>query len=487
MFYFKFLYTTTFCILLITTYASASTYLPVNDEAYDTLNRLEAEGVIKSCLITTKPLSRNEVIRLILEAERNSEGKGEFIENLIKSLKKRFKDETRDVKFIKPIDNLYMKYVYTDSDIQALNYNNNGDLYEKGSNVRVGLSSRTEFGWLSFYINPEYRYSDDKDLLMQMGYGVLSLFGLELNIGKDSQWWGPGYHGAILLSNNAEPLTMLRLTNPEPVLLPWIFKYLGTFKFTLFTTRLEKQRPDVPEPYLWGMRLNFKPHPYLEIGLGRTAILGGKGRSESLETWWNSFTGKGENEPGSDAGDQRAGGDLKITLPFKLQPLQLYLEASGEDEAGGLPYKWAYLTGIYLPRILSLERIDFRGEYSTTYVKGSPSVWYNHGIYTAGYTYKDRIMGHHMGTDSKDIFIELSYLVPERDGRISISYDIEGHNLSGAVREKKDELSLTLSLRLKNGLRIKASHSYGRLKNLNNILGEDKEINQAMGLIYYTF
>lgn len=458
----------------------ASTYVPVDDEIYNVLHRLEAEGIIESGLLTTKPLSQEEVIRLIKEAERNSEGKSVFIQGLIKSLKERF--DVTDLKFIKPIDEAYSKYIYTDSNIQALNYNNDGDLYEKGSNVRAGFSSRAELGWLSFYLNPELRYSRDTDLIMKRAYGIISFLGLDLQVGKDSQWWGPGYHGSILLSNNAEPLTVLKLTNPQPTLLPWIFRYLGPFRFVFFVTRLEEERKDVSEPYLWGMRLNFKPHPYIEIGLQRTALLGGEGRSNNLNTWLKSFTGKGENEIGVEAGDQRAGGDIKITFPFKSQPFQLYLDAAGEDEAGGLPSKWAYLTGIYLPRILNFERVGFRGEYANT-----KDVWYRHHIYTAGYTYKGKIIGHHMGTDSKDIFMELSFFIPERDGRIAISYDIEEHNLSGNIREKKREFSLKGNFKITKHIKFKISYGFSDIKNMANMNGADKNINQVMGSIYYSF
>jgi len=471
--------------------AMASTYLPVDDESYDILYRLEAEGIIQSGLLTTKPLSYREVVRLISEAERNAEGRSIFIQNLVKSLKERFKDESDDVKYIKPVDLLYSRYVYADSDIQALYYNNDGDLYEKGSNLRVGFTSRAELGWLSFYINPEFRYSDaDSDLIVKRVYGVLNFLGLELTAGKDSQWWGPGNHGAILVSNNAEPMTMLRLTNPQPVILPWIFKYLGPFRFVVFATRLEKER-DVPEPYLWGMRVNFKPHPYLEIGLQRTALLGGKGRPEDLSTWWKSFTALGETavvNAVDDVGDQRAGFDVKLTLPFKWQPLQVYAEAAGEDEAGGLPYKWAYLTGIYLPRILNFERVGFRAEYATTHVSGYQDVWYTHGIYgPKAYTYKGRIIGHHMGTDSKDIFLEVSYLIPERNGRISIFYDRQEHNLSETIREKKDEVDVNVDIKLAKDLKVKTSYGYGKIKNMGNIPGEDRKINIITGMISYNF
>ncbi len=123
--------------------------------------------------------------------------------------------------------------------------------------------------------NADWTSEEGADLTLKGAYGVVSFLGLDLTVGKDSQWWGPGYHGSLLLSNNAEPFTMVRLENPEPVLLPWILKYLGPFRWTFFVTRLEHDRRDVPEPYLWGMRIDFKPHPYVEIGLQRTAMLGG--------------------------------------------------------------------------------------------------------------------------------------------------------------------------------------------------------------------
>jgi hypothetical protein len=472
-------------ILVIIPTASASTNVEVGSDTYDLLLRLEAEGVIQSGLLTTRPLSRKEAIRLILEAERNSEDKSLFIRQIIKSLKERFKDEIAPPKFIKPLEVIYSSDVYSDNS-GDLTYNSNGDSYEKGSNLRLGFSSRAEWDWLYLYVHPEIRHSDsDTDMIMKKAYGILNFFGLDLTFGKDSQWWGPGYHGAILLSNNPESLTILKLNNSQPVILPSVLKHLGLFKFTIFTTRLGAERK-IPNPYLWGMRFNFKPAPYIELGLQRTAILGGEGRSENYNTWWESFTGKGENKPG-EAGDQRAGLDLKLTLPFARQPLQLYAEAAGEDEAGGLPSHWAYLTGMYLPRILNLERLDFRVEFATTHVNGHPNVWYSHHIYT-GYTFKGKIIGHHMGTDSRDIFLEARYFLPKmNNGRIAVSYDMEKHNLSGEIKETIDEFAIKINLPVKKAITLKTAYSYGKIKNLDNIQRANKNINILMAEIMYRF
>ncbi len=453
---------------------------------YDILNRLEAEGIIKSALLSTKPLSRKEVVRLIHEAEKNSEDKSQFIRSLVQILKDEFKGDIDDTRYVKPLDRVSFTYINVDSQPSELSYNNDGDDYDDGSNFRLETISRAELGWFSLFVNPELRYSDsDMDTLMNKVYGVFDVWGWELEIGTDSQWWGPGYGGSILLSNNPEPLPMIKITNTRPTILPWIFKYLGLFKFTCFMTRLEKDRV-VPEPYLWGMRADFKPSPYIEIGLQRTALLGGEGRPSGFLTWWDSFTGKDENDS-NGAGDQRAGCDIKLTLPFESQPLQVYLDGAGEDQAGLLPSNWAFLYGVYFPRLLDFERIGFRAEYTNTHISGKPNVWYNHHIYRSGYTNEGRIIGHHMGTDSEDMLIELSYLIPERNGKLSIAYDRKEHNLSDDVREEKQELFMNADLDLTEILRINASYGYGKIKNIGTVSGNDENINTFVLQLNYDF
>jgi len=507
------------CMLFIVSAAGAATYVPLDDDAYGMLARLEAEGVIGSGLTSAKPLSRKEMARLALEAERNSEGKSEFVRSMARHLKERFKDEISGTRFFKPVDSAYVRYAYNSSDSQALVYNNDGDRYRRGSNERAGFDSIAELDWFSFYINPEVRYPDndteplklskgkksDKtplvcgsdcdadwanekrtDLAVRSGYGVVSFLGLDLTIGKDSQWWGPGYHGSLLLSNNAEPFTMVRLENPEPVLLPWILKYLGPFRWTFFVTKLEHDRRDVGEPFFWGMRIDFKPHPYVEIGLQRTAILGGSGRPSGFDAWWHSLTGSGENKAG-EAGDQKAGFDVKVTMPFRLQPVQVYAEIDGEDEANGLPSRVAYLGGIYLPRILNAERVGLRVEYATNRLNNNGSQWYDHHIYTSGYTYDGRIIGHHMGSDSKDLFAEISYRFNERGDSIAVSYDREEHNLINEVRGKKDEAAVRMEYNVMKNLKVNASYGHARLNNFEDVRGEKKNVDMAAITMTYTF
>jgi hypothetical protein len=107
-------------------------------------------------------------------------------------------------------------------------------------------------------------------------YGKVGLGPFEIQAGRDSLWWGPGRHGSILMSNNAKPFTMIQITNPQPIQLPWIFRALGPVRGQWFLTELEKDR-HVPEAKLTGVRLSVKPHPLWDLGFSRVVMFGGRG------------------------------------------------------------------------------------------------------------------------------------------------------------------------------------------------------------------
>jgi hypothetical protein len=237
------------------------------------------------------------------------------------------------------------------------------------------------------------------------------------------------------------------------------------------------------------MRINFKPHRNIEIGLERTAILGGEGRPTDWDTWISSMFG-GSEHYGENPGDQRAGFDVKVTLPFRLQPVQLYWEQAGEENRqrnSRLLYKRANLYGIYLPRVLGFEPIDLRAEYARNDVNEQPYVWYTHEVYTAGYTYRGMIMGHHMGTESRDHFLELSWLLPDKGARISLAYDHETHDQDGLFSETVNELSIRGTGLVSKQFEISASFGYGRIENPGNAPGPTRTVKEFSSVIRYLF
>ena len=63
-------------------------------------------------------------------------------------------------------------------------------------------------------------------------------------------------------------------------------------------------------------------------------IYGGEGHDSGLSAWWDAFKGGNTNDP-DEKGlvNQIAGFDVTLTLPFRFQPVQAYLEMAGEDAA----------------------------------------------------------------------------------------------------------------------------------------------------------
>jgi hypothetical protein len=170
--------------------------------------------------------------------------------------------------------------------------------------------------------------------------------------------------------------------------------------------------------------------------------------------------------------------------------MQIYWERAGEEnrqENWRLPYKYADIYGLYLPSLMGFERIDLRAEYSENKLNKQAYVWYTHGTYTAGYTYQGMIMGHHMGTESRDLFLELACLVPEKNARISLSYDQETHDLAGPVSEMVREWSLSGRSLVSQQIEVSASLGYGSIKNPENEVGPTARIYEFDMVIRYVF
>ncbi len=444
----------------------ASTYIEVGDKIYEELEYLEAIGCIKSGLLTTLPLSQKEINRLIFEAQ-NTCGRDPEIKAIILDIKKKLSYDPY-VSFFKPVEKLETAVGYASSEkISARVYNNDGERFKEDYNLRFRVTSLFSGKYFSAFFKPEVRVNKaSTQTRIQKGYIVWSFHNVNILIGKESQWWGPGKNGSIILSNNAEPFTMVRIENESPMVLPWI----GLVKGVFFATKLDKDQK-VSHPYLWGMRFNIKPCPYLEIGISRTALLGGKGRNSNFNTWIKSILTINENQENpnsSEPGDQRAGFDLKLTIPWKVFPFQAYMEAEGEDEAGHLPYKWAYIYGLYLPKIPKLSKLSLRMEYTAT-----NKVWYTHHIYgSKAYYYKGKVIGHHIGRDAESFWGEVEYRLFAFKASLKLGYE---HIYYRLTDEKENRAYFYFTKILTSNLMLKAFFQYSWFKNFEGS-NEDKSL-----------
>jgi len=296
-----------FCLVLLAvlltpnlSFAQISVNVPIGHWSYGAVEKLTSLGLVRSSMPGTKPFTRLEMARLTREADSSFEGyldtnpgashggRHEIIRGILERLKTEFRTELDELRgtsrvstYIKPIEDMYVRYLGSNNEFSL--ENDKGQAYGDGTNLRAGFSSHGVIAnHLAWYINPEYRYSDqafegdDNDLTILEGYGKLQFFNLELEAGRDSLWWGQGYHGSLILTDNAKPFDLIKLSNPRPIVLPWVFKHLGLFKLVAFWTKLEQNR-SIPHTEFMGLRIDIKPFPFLDIGASRTIMLGGEG------------------------------------------------------------------------------------------------------------------------------------------------------------------------------------------------------------------
>jgi len=230
-------------------------------------------------------------------------------------------------------------------------------------------------------------------------------------ISATDRWWGPGWDGSLALSSSARPIPAITLQRRR-ALRPgsrWL-RWVGPWTMQVLSGQLESDR-DVPNARLFGWRFGFKPLPRLEIGLTRTAQWCGDGRPCDFDTFLDLLSGIRDNPQDSatrenDPGNQLAGFDLRFAFHGLGRPWGFYSQWIGEDEANGLPS--AHLAQ------LGLETWGTRrgggsyrvhAEYSETtcsaLTDSDPNFRcaYNHTIYTGGYRYRGRAIGHSMDGD----------------------------------------------------------------------------------------
>jgi hypothetical protein len=471
--------------------ASVSTNVPLDHWGYDAMDKLIGQGLVLSDLMATKPVSRMEMARLIDEVESNIAKQPKtnpIIQGIVVRLREEFAHElirlnsltgTPSAGFVKPLEDPYFRYVRTQQmpDLE----NEQGDLFGRGSNQRFGFSSRSTLSdRFAFYLHPEYESPSIEDASVNLveAYGKARLGNVEIQAGKDSLWWGPGYHGSLIMSNNAEPLTMLKVANAQPILLPWLFRRLGPLRGTLFVSELEKGR-NKSEARLSGLRLNFKPLPDLEMGLSRTMMFGGKEHasthmSDYLRILWPGNKKKENHMAGFDL-SYRA----RLPRAVPAESVKLYGEYTEEDSK-----QWRPLLGAQINDILKTGRTDLRIEYAKTFVGGSPGAFYSHPVFGSGYTYDGRIMGHHIGSDARDLFLRLThYLTPNLV--LGLEYDKQTYIYqSTGVRSRSevDQYGVDIRWFTKRNWEIRAAYRHEEYKDHAFLSGDNQIID--IGLVY---
>jgi hypothetical protein len=179
--------------------------------------------------------------------------------------------------------------------------------------------------------------------------------------------------------------------------------------------RMEGDRGDFDHPLLWGMRISARPLEGLEISVDRTAQWCGEGRSCTWQDFWNLFTGHdnaGENVSAEDEpGNQLASWDIRWAKPIGTWNYALYNQHTGEtiDNKIPRPYRSLDVFGAETWGQRPASGSSWRAglEYANTRCGGTENgqkLWdcaYNNNIFTDGYRYYGRVIGHSMDGDGE--------------------------------------------------------------------------------------
>jgi len=247
----------------------------------------------------------------------------------------------------------------------------------------------------------------------------------EIELGKNVNRFGPGYRGALALSDWATSYDQIRL-----------YLRFGNIKFISLTGFL-KSYPPVPErsyssygqqrvihasKYLAAHRLEFSPFRRLDIGIHETVIYGERGLElaylNPLMFYWSAehFLGDQDN--------------VALGADFEWVPisnLKLYGELFLDDlniakrGTGWYGNKWGLLAGLYKTDFAGWDNFDLRVEGAIL----RPYV-YTHRYPINVYKHYNSTLGHWMGPNSLQGYGGLEYR-PSRYLLLRLSYEYWKH------------------------------------------------------------
>ena len=249
-----------------------------------------------------------------------------------------------------------------------------------GSHVSVQVAARFEPGDLDVPV---------ADLGLTAGPWSLSL-------GRQAVGYGWGRGAGVILSG-AEPFNRVELATTRPIRpLP-----MGPISLHLFFSRLSEERHE-REPYFWGARAGWRPHPRFDLAIQRAAMFGGHGETITVRRLASMLIGDVvsvgfENQIVSAAG--------RFRLPTEaLLPLTLYAEWGAEDAAGAWFDVPGYLVGVETPALPGAPEITLGVEYASFAGSccGNPP-WYRHHAFLGSWAGDEAPLGHPLGGNGTEL------------------------------------------------------------------------------------
>lgn len=419
-----------------------TTFVPLSSWIYPAMKRLIALGYIQSQFMDMEPWSRLECAKMVEEAgEKISDATNtaKEVQDLYAVLAKEFVADTERIgggtseETFARLESMYSDITGIAGQPLIDSYHfgqtiidNFGRPYNEGINAVAGGSAWVTQSRFAIYASGEYEYAPsgpsysptvnnaiavmDNNPVQTGAFPGTSQFRLMdtyvssnqdnwiFSFGKQSLWWSPDYSNAFLMSNNAAPIYMFRVSRLAPFEIPLLSRLLGPMKIELFFGRLSgNQFP--ASPLIHGEKFTFKPVPNLEFGFSRTAEMAGAfdpyngvNRATTLQAIWRSYTtltNSGLYLPGKpNPGKRMSGFDFSYRIPHLRDWLTIYADSFATDNVS--PWadvsRAAWAPGLYLTRFPKLPKLDLRVEAAYT---DTPKLFSGPGTAAGKFNYYD--------------------------------------------------------------------------------------------------
>ncbi len=325
---------------------------------------------------------------------------------------------------------------------------------------------------VAFAAEPAYYHNRDADdTTFDEAYFTFSVKNFSVSVGRQSLWWGAGFHGNLLLTDNAAPLDMVKIGTWQPLSLP---KIDADVSVVYFLAKLKRNRI-VSEAKLHGVRFSLALQKNIVVSASRLVMMGGDrgGRALGIDDLVKSMVDGNYNTQREQNNNQMTGFDFVYRMPQLppnpiFQNLLFYGEAAfdGEEDSGfSNP---ATLFGIYTVDILRHMGLSLRMEYAST-DSNAAHEWYTHNLYGTGWTHKGHMLGHHMGGDADDLYIALG-----KDGLwegkvdMRLDYDKERRGISSANTERRERFGIHFSFFRTEIVQCELGYIFEHIENYSN-------------------
>ncbi len=472
---------------------AGSVYVPVDSWVYPAAERLAALTGAQAEVVGMRPWTRAQFAHFLERArERPHKGEAEKLQN---KLEHEFAPELR-----REPEKLAVESVYTRSTqiagtpLRDSNHfgqtivNDFGRPYGQGFNSIDGGSGYLQDRAGLLYVRGEYQHAAslrtpsafairamaltdgvtidqlttqggpevDNPRLLDTYVGV-SFAHFTATLGKQSLWWGPATGGAMLYSNNIEPIWMARLTNDVPYKIP----ILGEARLDMFYGKLQGRKYE-PQVWIHGEKISLQPFKSVEFGFSRTVVFLGVNYPLSFNRVWDSYFSVGDNPysylPQNNPGDRRGGFDFSWKLP--RIPVTLYSDSFCNDDPSPLaaPTRSAFHPGLYIAQLPGpLAKLDVRmeGAYTASENSSIPNGFnYTKEDYRDGYTNKGLLIGDTVGRAGVEWQAWTTYWISPRSN-VQVSY--RNHYISPQFLRyggTQNDFQTTSSVQLKHNLEM---------------------------------